>query len=116
MASGKVCAEERAPDLSPIKGSWQGPWYRGMSSGIMTLRIAPDGHSNVTFSNLESFGEASVELRHTTFDGKTIGFRAPGASALEFDAALNLSSDGAKLRGFAKYEGFKFRVELEKQN
>jgi hypothetical protein len=110
------CAVAQAADAptAEIQGVWRGPWYRGMTSGIMTLEISSAGNT-VTFSNLDNFGEATVALRNAALDEKGLSFRAVGSSPQELEATLTLSKDGAKLRGFGKYEGFKLRMEIEKQ-
>jgi hypothetical protein len=106
-------AEQSAP-ANEVQGVWRGPWYRGMTSGILTLQIDAAG-GTATFSNLDNFGEAPAVLRALSFDGSALSFRAVGASPQELEASINLTSGGMKLRGFGKYEGFKLRMELEKQ-
>jgi hypothetical protein len=114
LAAGSASGGEPKSELASIQGSWKGPWYRGMTSGIMVLQVAKEG-STVTFTNLETFGDAPAPLRQLEFDGKVISFRTSGTSAQELEASLNLSSGNSRLKGFGKYEGFKVRMELEKQ-
>jgi len=44
-----------------------------------------------------------------------LSFRVSGASPQELEATVSLISGGKKMRGFGKYEGFKLRMELDKQ-
>jgi hypothetical protein len=104
-----------ASDFSGVAGKWQGPWYRGMTSGQMTLEVTAEGSGRVAFTNLESFGEAPAGLHKTQASGKTIEFSANGASGSEFTAKCTLIDGGKLLRGTARYEGFPVKFDLQRQ-
>src|SRR6185503_19479261 len=65
-------------DSAILHGSWKGPWYIGMSSGIAVMELAADGSGNITLTNLDEFGAQPVPLAKQTFDGKTFAFTATG--------------------------------------
>ena len=44
-----------------LSGAWVGPWYRGMTSGTMTLQIESDG-GMIQMTNLDGFPEDEVVL------------------------------------------------------
>lgn len=97
-----------------LAGSWKGPWYIGMSSGLASLEIAPDGSGTIALTNLDEFGAAPVALAKAGFDGKAFRFSATGASGAVLDASLNAEADGRKLRGNGKFGGFGARLELQR--
>ena len=43
LVAGGASGEEPKSELASIQGSWKGPWYRGMTSGIMVLQVAKEG-------------------------------------------------------------------------
>ena len=101
-------------DTSALRGSWKGPWYIGMSSGIAVMEIAADGSGNVTLTNLDEFGAKPVPLAKPTFDGKTFGFIATGANGAPLVMKLQLGEGGKQLRGNGKHAGFGARMELQR--
>lgn len=102
-------------DDGGVAGTWRGPWYRGMTSGLVTIELAADGSGTIQFTNLENFGEAPAELRDVKVDGKNLMFSASGRSGAEFKATANVAADGSKMRGNARYEGFGVRFEARLQ-
>ncbi len=104
-----------AQEAASIAGSWRGPWYRGMSSGVMVLRLSADGKGTVSFTNLETFGELPAPLIRTRMQGDSFEFRASGASGRDFAAGVKQSADGRMLRGTGRYEGFQVKFELQRQ-
>lgn len=102
-----VAAQERAQ----ITGIWHGPWYRGMTSGLVTIELGSAGAGTIRFTNLESFGEDAVELKNVEVDGKTLTFRAEGKSGAEFKASATVTAEGSRMRGNGRYEGFGVRFE-----
>lgn len=100
--------------IRALQGSWKGPWYIGMSSGVAKMEIAADGSGKIGFSNLDSFGEQPAALTKTSFDGSTFRFSAVGAGGSEFSAGLQLRGEGRELRGNGKYGGFGARLELRR--
>ncbi len=103
-----------ADQLASMEGSWKGPWYIGMSSGIATMEIKPNGSGTIAFTNLENFGEDPVALAKTSFDGKTFKFSASGTGGVAFSVGMQLGSDGKQIRGNGKYGGFGARLELRR--
>jgi hypothetical protein len=103
-----------ADQLASLQGTWKGPWYIGMSSGLATMEIAADGSGTIAFTNLENFGDEPVALSKTSFDGKTFTFAASGTGGVAFSAGMQLGADGKQLRGNGKYGGFGARLELRR--
>jgi len=103
-----------ADQLASLQGTWKGPWYIGMTSGLATMEIAADGSGTIAFTNLENFGEEPVALTKTSFDGKSFRFAASGTGGVEFSVGTQLGSGGKQLRGNGKYGGFGARLELRR--
>ena len=103
-----------ADQLTSLQGTWKGPWYIGMTSGLATMEIAADGAGTIAFTNLENFGEQPVALTKTSFDGKSLRFAASGTGGVEFSVGTQLGSGGKQLRGNGKYGGFGARLELRR--
>lgn len=101
-----------AGDLS---GSWVGPWYRGMTSGTMTLRIESDGSGMIQMINLDNFTEEEVELYKVKQSADSFGFSASGGGHGVFVANTQLSGDGATLDGKGEYEGFPIKFKLKRR-
>lgn len=97
-----------------LAGTWKGPWYRGMTSGVMTLEVAPDGSGNVRFTNLDNFGDGPATLAKVSIAGDGFEFSANGTGGREFAAAAQLAKNGSALRGTARYEGFGVKFELKR--
>ena len=97
-------------DTKAVDGVWEGPWYRGMSSGIAVFRIK-DGGGTLRLTNAETFGDGEHPLSKVTFDGKSFGFVAPGGGG-PMTATLKLNDKGDQMKGMGKYEGFGVRFEL----
>ena len=113
IASWSVCILPAAAD--DVSGSWAGPWYRGMTSGTMTLRIESDGSGIIQMTNLDNFPEDEVVLSSTEKDDKTFKFSAAGSGASAFVARTQLSGDGQVLEGKGKYEGFPIKFKLKRR-
>jgi hypothetical protein len=103
-----------ADQWASLQGTWKGPWYIGMSSGLATVEIAADGSGTIAFTNLENFGDEPVVLTKTSFDGKTFRFAASGMGGVEFSGGMQPESVGKRLRGNGKYGGFGARLELRR--
>jgi hypothetical protein len=99
-----------AGDTAAIDGKWEGPWYRGMSSGRATFEIRHGGGS-VKLTNAETFGDDPRALSKVEFDGKVFRFEVPGGGG-PLSAALKLNDQGDQMKGMGKYEGFGVRFEL----
>ena len=111
---GPLAAEQAG--MEKLQGTWDGPWYIGMSSGKAQLAIDASGAGTIVFTNLENFGAEPVALEKATFDGRTFKFSASGEGAHEFSASLQLRSGGGQLVGSGKYGGFGARLELQRRN
>jgi hypothetical protein len=101
-------------DTSALRGSWKGPWYIGMSSGLVAMDIAEDGAGKITLTNLDEFGSQPVALAKQSFDGKAFTFSATGANGAALIMTLQLGKDGKQLRGNGKHGGFGARMELQR--
>ena len=98
-----------------FSGNWEGPWYRGMTSGTMVLQIEADGKGLVEFRNLDNFGEEAVKLSGVTNDGTSFGFSASGDGPGVFVAVTKLISGGKVLEGKGEYEGFPIKFKLKRR-
>jgi hypothetical protein len=114
MMAGLIFAGAAIADTSALRGSWKGPWYIGMSSGIVAMDIAGDGSGKITLTNLDEFGSQPVALAKPTFDGKSFSFSATGANGAALIMNLQLGADGKQLRGNGKHGGFGARMELQR--
>jgi hypothetical protein len=112
VASSLLLSVAAADELS---GEWSGPWYRGMTSGIMTLEIDGEGKGLVQFTNLDNFGEDTVAVSKLEKDSKGLKFSAAGAGAAVFSASARLTGDGKLLKGEGEYEGFAIEFRLKRR-
>ncbi len=113
LIAGLAAAPVHA-DPSALAGSWKGPWYIGMSSGMATMELAADGSGTLTLTNMEEFGYQPVAISKQSFDGQVLRFSAVGANGGALTVALQAENEGRKLRGNGKYGGFGARLELRK--
>jgi len=98
-----------------LSGNWSGPWYRGMTSGIMTLTIDESGEGLVQFTNLDNFGEEAVSMTRVEKGPTELKFTAAGAGAEAFTASSQLTSDGKVLKGDGEYDGFDIKFKLKRR-
>ena len=98
-----------------VSGKWGGPWYRGMTSGTMTLQVQADGSGVVQFTNLDGFGEQAVALSRSRIDGTRLDFSAAGEGAGVFVASTQLTGDGEVLEGKGEYDGFPIKFKLKRR-
>ena len=96
-------------------GSWKGPWYRGMTSGVMHLKVGSGGEGQVHFTNLDGFGEETVPLRKVRIDDTGMRFSAWGEGPATFSAKMNTTDDGKLINGVGEYDGFPIKFELKRQ-
>jgi hypothetical protein len=101
-------------DPAALAGSWKGPWYIGMSSGMATMELAADGSGTLALTNMEEFGDQPVAISKQSFDGQVLRFSAVGPNGGALTVALQAENEGRKLRGNGKYGGFGARLELRK--
>ena len=98
-----------------LSGNWSGPWYRGMTSGIMTLKIDESGEGLVQFTNLDKFGEDAVPISGVEKGSAELKFTAAGAGADAFTASSQLTNDGKVLKGDGEYDGFDIKFKLKRR-
>ena len=98
-----------------LSGNWSGPWYRGMTSGIMTLKIDEGGEGLVQFTNLDNFGEDAVPISGVEKGPAELKFTAAGAGADAFTASSQLTNDGKVLKGDGEYDGFDIKFKLKRR-
>jgi len=113
MAMFFSCAA--ADDIGRLAGTWKGPWYIGMSSGIAVMDLAADGSGTIVLTNLDEFGAQPVALTKQSFDGKRLTFSAVGANGAPLVMNLQLGEGGKQLRGNGKHAGFGARMELQRE-
>jgi hypothetical protein len=104
-----------AASAGDFSGDWQGPWYRGMTSGTMMLQIEADGSGMVEFRNLDNFGEEVVPLSRVNKSNVSFGFSASGDGPGVFVATTKLISGGKVLEGKGEYEGFPIKFKLKRR-
>jgi len=114
ITAATLFAGAAVADTSTLRGSWKGPWYIGMSSGLVAMDIAEDGTGKITLTNLDEFGSHPVALAKQSFDGKAFTFSASGANGAALIMNLQLGKDGTQLRGNGKHGGFGARMELQR--
>jgi hypothetical protein len=98
-----------------LSGTWSGPWYRGMTSGTMTLEVDESGAGSVQFTNLDNFGDDAVPISRVEKGDAALKFRAAGAGAGVFAASSQLTSDGKVLKGDGEYDGFDIKFKLKRR-
>ena len=98
-----------------LTGNWSGPWYRGMTSGIMILKVEEGGEGLVQFTNLDNFGEDAVPITGVEKGPAKLKFTAAGAGAEAFTASSQLTSDGEVLKGDGEYDGFDIKFKLKRR-
>jgi hypothetical protein len=94
-------------------GAWEGPWYRGMTSGKVKIQVEGAG-GTIQFTNLDNFGDAPHPLTNTAFDGKVLQFRAEGEKSGPLTAALKLNEAGTEMKGMGRFDGFPLRFEVKR--
>lgn len=112
-AAALLAVEGAAQGSKAIDGTWEGPWYRGMSSGVAKLRIAGDS-GTLQLTNSETFGGEPRPLVKLIAHGQDISLRADGSAGAPLTVELKLNEAGDKMKGMGKYEGFGVRLELQR--
>jgi hypothetical protein len=116
MTMAIIFAGTAVADTGALHGSWKGPWYIGMSSGVVAMEIAEDGSGKIALTNLEEFGSQPVPLAKQSFDGKVFTFSATGANGAVIIMSLQLGEGGKQMRGNGKHAGFGARMELQRSD
>lgn len=106
-----------AADQASVVGTWAGPWYLGMTSGVAHLELTGEGalEGTLQMTNNEKFGEEAAKLTQAVADGTTLRFKVTGADGKALVAELPVSADGTRMKGFARYGGYNMRFELTRQ-
>jgi len=105
--------EQAAGGMASLQGVWEGPWYRGMTSGKVKVEVKDDG-GTIQFTNLDNFGGDVHPITHTKYDGLSFSFRADGEKGGPLTATLKLNEAGTQMRGLGKFDGFPLRFELRR--
>jgi hypothetical protein len=105
-------AQQDSGGTAGVAGAWEGPWYRGMTSGKVKIQVEGTG-GTIQFTNLDNFGDALHPLTNT-FDGKVLQFRAEGEKGGPLTAALKLNEAGTQMKGMGKFDGFPLRFEVKR--
>jgi len=113
VAPALLAVQAAAQGSKSIEGAWQGPWYRGMSSGVAKLQIAGDA-GTLQLTNAETFGEEARPLVKLQISGDQVSLRADGSAGAPLTLELKLNGPGDKMKGMGKYEGFGVRMELQR--
>ena len=113
LALGSLTAVAQQVDTHAIDGAWEGPWYRGMTSGKGKLEIK-GGEGTIQLAALDNFGNEPQPLKELGFDGKVLTFRTKGAGGSTLTATLKLNEAATELKGMCKFEGFTVRVEVKR--
>jgi hypothetical protein len=109
--SPAFAAQEMAEALA---GTWEGAWYRGMTSGQLTLEIRPDGSGSIEFTNLEMFGEEAAPFSRSRFTDSGFEFSAGRGAGGAFVGRIRHASGAERLRGEARYDGFPVTFEIRR--
>jgi hypothetical protein len=93
-------------------GMWEGPWYRGMTSGKVKidLRSKP---GNIQFTNLDNFGTDARPVDAVLEDG-ALKLKCQGDKGGPLTASLKLNEAGTEAKGLGKFEGFPLRFEIKR--
>jgi hypothetical protein len=113
LVLGSIVASAQQADTHAIDGAWEGPWYRGMTSGRAKLEIK-GGEGTIQLVALDNFGNEPQPLKEVGFDGKTLAFRTKGEAGSTLAATLKLNEAATDLKGMGKFEGFTVRVEVKR--
>ena len=117
VSAWPVCAQQEnqaaAAGTAGVKGTWEGPWYRGMTSGKVKIQI-DDAGGTIQFTNLDNFGPAQHPISDTAFDGQSFKFRAEGEKGGALTANLKRSESGTEMKGLGKFDGFPLRFEIKR--
>jgi hypothetical protein len=105
---------DAAPD---VRGTWTGPWYLGMTSGVATLIVQGDTTltGSLQLTNNERFGTAPRPLTEAHFEDGQFRFRVTGEDGQRMSAQLPVAGEGSRMKGLAKYSGYNIKFELARQ-
>ena len=108
-----AAGQQATEGMASVQGAWEGPWYRGMTSGKVKVQIRDDD-GTIQFTNLDNFGSEPHSITHTRLDGESFSFRADGEKGGPLTATLKLNEAKTQMRGLGKFDGFPLRFELRR--
>ena len=106
-AGAPVLAQEDA-----AVGVWEGPWYRGMTSGKVKMDLRQTS-GTIQFTNLDGFG-TEVRPLEASLDSGAVKLRAEGEKGGPLTANLKLNEAGTEMKGLGKFDGFPLRFEMKR--
>jgi hypothetical protein len=116
IAAGTVLAlaahRHTFADDAALAGVWEGPWYRGMTSGKVKIDLRQSTPS-VQFTNLDGFGTQARPLQ-ASLDGGVVILRSDGDKGGPLTANLKMNDARTEMKGLGKYDGFPLRFEVKR--
>jgi hypothetical protein len=100
-----------------VRGTWTGPWYLGMTSGVATLTLRGEAalEGSLQLTNNERFGTAARPLSEAQFESGQLRFKVTGEDGQRMTAQLPVAGEGTRMKGLAKYSGYNIKFELTRQ-
>ena len=95
-----------------LTGIWEGPWYRGMTSGKVKIDLR-EQPGTIQFTNLDNFGTQPSPLQ-ASLDSGVLKLRAEGEKGGPLTANLKLNEAGSEMKGLGKFDGFPLRFEIKR--
>ncbi len=95
-------------------GTWEGPWYRGMTSGKVKIDLSAKP-GTIQFTNLDNFGTQPQRVDAAVENG-ALKFRTEGEKGGPLTASLKLNDARTEAKGLGKFDGFPLRFELKRGN
>jgi hypothetical protein len=111
LAFGTQCTAAFAQDAATA-GVWEGPWYRGMTSGKVKIDLRQSS-GTIQFTNLDGFGTEMRPL-DASLDSGVLKLRAEGEKGGPLTANLKLNEAGTEMKGLGKFDGFPLRFEVKR--
>ena len=97
-----------------VAGMWEGPWYRGMTSGKVKIDLR-EKPGTIQFTNLDNFG-GEVRPLQASVEAGVLKLRAEGEKGGALTANLKLNEAGSEMKGLGKFDGFPLRFEVKRSN
>lgn len=117
LLAAPLPAAAESDAATDVRGTWTGPWYLGMTSGVATLILEgePALEGTLQLTNNERFGVAPRLLSDARFEDGQLRFKVTGDDGQRLTAQLPLTGEGSRLKGLAKYSGYNIKFELNRQ-
>jgi hypothetical protein len=96
-----------------LTGIWEGPWYRGMTSGKVKIDLR-EQPGTIQFTNLDNFGAQPSPLQ-ASLDSGVLKLRAEGEKGGPLTASLKLNEAASEMKGLGKFDGFPLRFEIKRE-